>query len=278
MIQKMSIGFSTCPNDTFIFHALIHDIIKCENILLFPELKDVETLNQDAVSGKYDISKLSFAALGHLLDQYALLRSGAALGRGCGPLIVAKPGIQIKADGSQVFAIPGLWTTAFLLLSLFLQKQPQVRIMPFDQIMPCIQRGEAEMGLIIHEGRFTFEQYGLEKIIDLGEWWEQTTSLPIPLGGIAIHRRIDSSTALRIEHAIAESVQYALQHPDAAMPYILKHAQELDPQVIQQHISLYVNDFTINLGKEGEQAVDALMAMAGQKGLLPALGKPLFIN
>lgn len=276
MKQKIALGFSTCPNDTFIFHALIHDFVQCEDVLLAAELKDVESLNQDAKTGRFDISKLSFAALGHLLDQYALLRSGAALGRGCGPLVVAKPGIPLKNDGTQIVAIPGQWTTAHLLLGLFLPVRPNIVSMPFDQIMPCIQRGEVDIGVIIHEGRFTYQQYGLEKRIDLGEWWEQSTSLPIPLGGIAIHRRIEPGIAVRLERAITESVKYALRYPDVSQAYVMEHAKEMNPLVARQHISLYVNDFTIDLGKDGEQAIHTLFTMARKRGLLPASCKPIF--
>ncbi len=276
MPQQLTLGFSPCPNDTFLFHALVHRLVPCDDLRFSVELKDVESLNQNALAEQYDISKLSFAAVGHLLDRYGLLRSGAALGRGCGPLLVARRGTSLDPGSNQVIAIPGLWTTAHLLLGLFLPEPPMVSPMPFDQIMPCIQKGDVDIGVIIHEGRFTYSEYGLDKLCDLGEWWEETTSLPIPLGGIAIHRKIAERTARTVEKAIAESVRFAWRFPEASQAYVEQHAQEMNLSVIRQHIALYVNNFTIDLGEVGETAIRTLFTKAAQKGLIPPLHNPLF--
>ena len=278
MDKKLKLAYSTCPNDTFIFYALAHNVIDCGELKFKIELADVETLNQHARAGVYDISKLSFAAIGHLVEEYGLLRSGAALGRGCGPLLVAKPGFDIEKLSSKKIAVPGMWTTACMLLGLYLSKNPEAVPMPFEQIMPAIQNDKYECGVIIHEGRFTYEEYGLVRVIDLGEWWEEKTSLPVPLGGIVVRRDITSSITRKIEDLIRSSVEYSFNHRNEADNYIKKYAQEMSPEVIRQHIDLYVNDFTLNLGKEGEEAVNTLFRMARDSKMLPESNSPLFIN
>ncbi|MGE0083555.1 MAG: 1,4-dihydroxy-6-naphthoate synthase [Desulfococcaceae bacterium] len=276
MKKKLSLAYSTCPNDTFVFYALAHHKTDCGNLEFSITLADVETLNQDAVSGKYDVSKLSFAAIGHLSDTYGLLRSGAALGRGCGPLIVAKPGFDKSGLNSANIAVPGLKTTANMLLGLYLSGQAHVTPMTFDRIMPGVAAGEYAAGVIIHEGRFTFADYGLICLEDLGHWWEHKTSLPIPLGGIAIRRDLGEKTAICVEKAIRDSVNYAFANPEAADEYIRSYAQEMDPLVIRQHIDLYVNNFTEHFGTEGEEAVNTLFRMGRECGLLPEGTAPLF--
>jgi len=221
---------------------------------------------------------LSFAAIGHLIEKYALLRSGAALGRGCGPLLVAKPGFDIEKLSSKKIAVPGMWTTACMLLGLYLSEKPRAVPMPFEKIMPAIQKDEYDCGVIIHEGRFTYEEYGLVKVIDLGEWWEEKTSLPVPLGGIAVRRDISSSIAIKIEELIQSSVEYSFNHREKADNYIKKYAQEMSSDVIRRHINLYVNDFTFDIGEEGEEAIKTLFALARKSGILPISSVPLFIN
>jgi len=282
MKQTLSLGYSTCPNDTFIFYALAHNLIDCGDLRFDIHLADVETLNQNAKSGKFDVSKLSFAAMGHLQDKYAILRTGAALGRGCGPLIVAKPGIVETGCGpvsihTKKIAVPGIWTTACMLLSLYLEKTPANLIpMPFDQIMPSVAKGDADIGVIIHEGRFTYKEYGLVSFSDLGKWWEQKTSLPIPLGCIAVKRDIPSEIAEKVEKAIRDSVTYSFHNKGCADKYIRKHAQEMSQSVIQQHIALYVNDFTLDLGNEGNAAVETLFRMAQQYRIINGAGAVLY--
>ncbi len=278
MRQKLSLAYSTCPNDTFIFHALAHGLVECGGLSFDIALHDVERLNQDAAAGVYDISKLSFAAIGHLRERYALLSTGAALGRGCGPLIVAKPGVSLGETGRKKVAVPGLWTTANMLLSLFLPESPEVIPMTFDRIMPAVAEGAVDFGVIIHEGRFTYGEYGLECLQDLGQWWEGETGLPIPLGGIAIRRDIAKETAELVQKAIGDSVKFAKANPTASADYIRHHAQELSAEVTSQHIELYVNDFSIDLGDEGVRAIETLFARAEAKGLIPPSDTPFFLS
>lgn len=272
----LTLGYSTCPNDTFIFHALAHARIDLKGLSYDITMADVEALNQKAAAGVLDISKLSFAAIGHLLDTYALLHSGAALGRGCGPLIVARPGADLATIGNFPVAVPGAWTTASLLLTLFSSRPVQTVPMTFDRIMPAIQSGKMAAGVIIHEGRFTYETYGLTCLMDLGQWWETQTGLPIPLGGIAVRRNLPPEIIRKVEAAIRASVSYAWENPEAAADYIARHAREMAPEVISRHIALYVNAFTRDLGEEGRLAVETLFRKAREKGLVPESSAPLF--
>ena len=274
--KNLRLGYSTCPNDTFIFYALAHNLIDCEGFKFKIELQDVETLNQQAQTGMLDISKLSFAAIGHLQDKYGLLHSGAALGRGCGPLIVARPGARPEQLELKKIAVPGLRTTACMLLGLFMSEKPDAVPLPFDKIMPAVQRGDFDFGVIIHEGRFTFKEYGLICLLDLGKWWESRTSLPIPLGGIAIRRVLGVKTAEKVDTAIQASVKYAFNNRNKTYRYIKKHAQEMKQSVIRQHIDLYVNDFTLDLGDEGAEAVEMLFSTARDKGIIPKSDLPVF--
>lgn len=275
---NLSLAYSTCPNDTFLFHALATGLIDLKGLSYNITLDDVETLNQKAKQSVYDISKLSFAAMGHLQDTYGLLRSGAALGRGCGPLVIAKPdqAKDLKTSKDVTIAVPGLYTTANLLLGLYMGRQTHVTPMVFDEIMPAVAKGDCDYGLIIHEGRFTYPSHGLCQVVDLGEWWESETGLPIPLGGIAVKRDLPSKTIETIEQSISESVSYAFQNPEASDDYVKTHARELSDDVIRQHIQLYVNDFTVNLGQEGTLAVENFFDLARSNGVLPSSSKPLF--
>jgi 1,4-dihydroxy-6-naphthoate synthase len=274
----LTLAYSPCPNDTYIFYALAHQKIATTGLKFNIALHDVEYLNQAAKENRYQISKLSFAAIGHLLDSYVLLNAGAALGRGCGPLFVARKGIDLSRLLKSRVAVPGLWTTAYLLLSLFTPNPPDIMPMQFDQIMPAIQAGEYDGGVIIHEGRFTYENYGLTCLVDLGEWWEAQTSLPIPLGGIAIRRDIPKENALQVESAILKSIQYANQHPHETDLYIRSHAQEMDDDVINRHIGLYVNEFSMDLGEIGIRAIETLFSMARTKRMMPDVDQNIFLR
>jgi 1,4-dihydroxy-6-naphthoate synthase len=278
MSQPIQFGFSPCPNDTFSFHALVHGRIPTGGFSISAELADVETLNQAARTGRYEMTKLSFAALGHLLDRYALLRSGAALGRGCGPLIVARPGFDPARLADAPVAIPGDWTTAALLLGLYRNGPGPTAAMTFDQIMPALAEGQFEAGVIIHEGRFTFPEYGLVEMVDLGQWWESETGLPIPLGGIAVRRDLGRTAAEVLEGAIRESVSHAFAHPEESAEYVRAHAQEMSPDVVRRHIDLYVTEFSLNLGKEGEGAVEGLFERARRAGLLPGTSASVYFG
>ena len=277
MKQNLTLGYSTCPNDTFIFYALAHNLIESRGLQFKIELADVETLNQQARAGVFDISKLSFAAIGHLLDTYGVLRSGSALGRGCGPLVVARPGFNLNQIDSKKIAVPGMWTTACILLGLYLSKKPDVVPMLFDLIMPAVERGDLDFGVIIHEGRFTYKNYGLISLLDLGKWWEQKTSLPIPLGGIAIRRDIAPEIARSVETAIRESALYGFKHRTETDGYVKKYAGEMSSAVIRRHIDLYVNEFTVEIGEQGKEAVEALFEMARDRGMLPESKMPVFV-
>ena len=217
----------------------------------------METLNNLAFNGALDVTKLSFHALGHVLDKYVLLKSGSALGRGCGPLLVTKTNnASTISPADMQIAVPGKYTTAALLLRMCFPQCRNIKIMRFDSIMPAIVNGDVDAGVIIHESRFTYKQYGLSLIQDLGAWWEDVSGCPIPLGGIAAKRSLGKEQIAKIDSVIAKSVQWAFRHPRESRPYIKKHAQELDDKVIDEHINLYVNDFSINLGEEGLSAIN----------------------
>ena len=266
----LTLGFSPCPNDTFIFEALVHGrLADCPGF--GPEvLADVETLNAWALEGRLDVTKLSFHALGHVLQEYVLLDAGAALGRGCGPLLVAGREIEPAALVDQPIAIPGRYTTAAMLLGLFLPTARQLVVMPFERIMPAIVSGEVAAGVIIHESRFTYQGHGLKLIQDLGAWWEKVSGHPIPLGGIVARRSLGDELLRRIEQCIRQSVRWAFAHRKAGMDYIRQHAQELDEQVISSHIALYVTPFSESLGGEGLAAVTDFLARGRAAGILPA--------
>jgi 1,4-dihydroxy-6-naphthoate synthase len=278
MNQTLTIGYSPCPNDTFIFYALIHGKVRVPGIEFHEQLDDVETLNRMALEGRLDITKISYHALGHLRERYALLRSGSALGRGCGPLLVAPPGTALPDLKRGKIAIPGKLTTAFLLLRLYDPSFGNFAVMTFDRVMEAVAQGEAAAGLIIHESRFTYPLYKLEKLIDLGEWWERHSGLPIPLGGILGKRALGRDILLAVESGIRESLRYARTHGDEVMDYCRRHSQEMVEQVMKNHIDLYVNDFSIDLGEEGITAVRQLFHEAEMQGLFPSSGKQLLVE
>ncbi len=266
----LTIGFSPCPNDTFIFHALMHGEAgpACPSFAP-PLLADVETLNEWALEGRLDVSKLSFHALGHVLDRYQLLGAGSALGRGCGPLLVAGRRLGEGELAGLTVAIPGRYTTAALLLQMYAGTALRTRVLRFDRIMPAIAAGEVAAGVIIHESRFTYAQHGLVLLRDLGAWWEEATGFPIPLGGIVARRSLGGERIAAIDACIRASVEAAFARPERSMPYIRQHAQELDEEVIRAHIGLYVNPYSASLGEEGLAAVREFLARGRRAGLLP---------
>jgi 1,4-dihydroxy-6-naphthoate synthase len=277
-MKTLSLGYSPCPNDTFIFYALTHGKVKLPDHKIIERLEDVETLNQLALEGLLDLTKISYHALGHLRDQYALLHSGGALGRGCGPLVISRDKTDMLALRGKKIAIPGQLTTANLLLQLYGEGYEDLLIVPFEQIMPCLMRGEADAGVIIHESRFTYRDVGFHEVLDLGAWWESDSGLPIPLGGILARRDLGAEAIKQADKAIRASLEYAYQHPREPKDYIKHHAQELDDEVIDSHIELYVNDFSLGLGDEGIAAVEALLGRAEQRGLIPKSNEPLFLS
>lgn len=276
--KMLTLGFSPCPNDTFIFHALVHGLVPEAPSFAPPLLEDVETLNQRALRAELDVCKLSFHALGHVLDHYVLLRAGAALGRGCGPLLVARNPLPPDQLAGLRVAVPGRYTTAAMLLGLYAPRCKQPLVMRFDRIMPALARGEIDAGVIIHESRFTYRDHGLVMLADLGAWWEESSGLPIPLGGIAARRSLGAERIGAIEQAIRRSLELAGANPGGAMAYIRRHAGELDEQVLQAHIALYVNDFSLDLGEEGRRAVAVFLERGRQAGLFPPSAMPLILD
>jgi 1,4-dihydroxy-6-naphthoate synthase len=260
--MELSLGFSPCPNDTFIFHALVHGLVEVPGVSFTTRLEDVETLNRLAVAGELDVTKVSYGALPRLLDEYVLLRSGGALGRGCGPLLVAREPVDPADLRGARIAVPGRMTTASLLLRLFDPDLPPGIEMVYSDIIPAVAAGRVDAGLIIHESRFTFQDHGLSLVVDLGEWWERTTGAPIPLGAIVARRGLGAEMIRSVEDAIRESVRHAFHHPGRSAAYIATHAQEMEPEVVRRHIELYVNDLSVDLGDEGEEAVRQLLSRA----------------
>jgi len=275
-MHQLSLGYSPCPNDTFIFYGLIHRKIDCPNVVFNERLEDVETLNQLALQGQLDLTKISYHALGHLREDYVLLRSGSALGRGCGPLVVATQATSMSKLRGQKIAIPGALTTANLLLQLYSVGYEDLLILPFDQIMEAVITGQAAAGVIIHESRFTYQQYGLKQILDLGQWWEEDSGYPIPLGGILAKRSLGTDLIRQIDAALRQSIEYAFSQPQEPQDYIKKHAQELEDEVIRNHINLYVNNFSLDLG-EGVLAIKTLLQRAEERDLIPSCDLPLFV-
>ncbi|MDY0301394.1 MAG: 1,4-dihydroxy-6-naphthoate synthase [Trichlorobacter sp.] len=276
MHTQLTLGFSPCPNDTFMFYPLVHGLVKAGDFCFKEQLEDVETLNRMAMQSLLDISKVSYAALGFIRDEYVLLRSGSALGRGCGPLLVAGNPMEFDVLPQKTIAIPGAYTTACMLLRLFNPRLHQLVEMPFDKIMPAVASGAVDAGVIIHESRFTYQTIGLHKLLDLGSWWEAETGLPIPLGGIVARRSLGTDAILTIEQALRAAVDYSRHNPAAAARYISSHAQEMSSEVCAAHIGLYVNDFSSNLGEEGEQAICELLQRAEAAGIVPACNMSLF--
>jgi len=278
-MKTLSLGYSPCPNDTFIFYSLIHGRIDTDGLRFEEVLEDVETLNQMAVQSRLDITKVSFHAFGHLRDDYCLLRSGGALGKGCGPLVVARGEAEMRDLIGKKIAIPGRLTTAFLLLQSFDPGlKENIKVMPFDKIIDAVKNGEADAGLIIHESRFTYQLAGLRKVIDLGDWWEKETGRPIPLGGILAKRSLGADLVRKVDLLLRQSIEYAFSHRSEPVSYIKQHAQEMEDVVINQHIDLYVNDYSLDIGQDGERAVEELFRRAEEKGIIKSSKKPLFIS
>jgi len=276
-MPTLSLGYSPCPNDTYIFHALIHGLVPCGDLTFAERLADVETLNTLALQGVLDLTKISFHAFGHLRDRYVLLRSGAALGRGCGPLIIGDGTLSLDQLKGKTIAVPGRLTTANLLLQLYFNGVNELLILPFDQIMAAVRQGRAAAGVIIHESRFTYQHYGLQQMLDLGQWWEEETGHPIPLGGILAKRSLGEERISQVDQALRSSIEYARSHPQEATSYIRQHAQELDDTVIRRHIGLYVNDYSIDLGEDGLAAINCLLNKAEQVGIIAKTDLPLTI-
>ena len=276
-MKPLTLAYSPCPNDTFIFTPWVEGRIP-DAPPVVERLEDIDVLNNMALAGEGDVVKVSFHAYGHLRDRYCLLRTGGALGRGCGPLVVARSPISRDALAAATVAIPGSLTTAALLLRLWAPDLPpdRIRVMRFDEILSAVRDGSVDAGLIIHESRFTYPRYGLSQVVDLGDWWERETGHAIPLGGIAMRRDLGETLIRRTERALGDSVDFAHAHTGAIWPTVRRHAQEMDDEVMRQHIELYVNAFTRGYGAEGEAAIRHLLNTAEQLGIVPPSVQPLF--
>lgn len=277
--MKITLGFSPCPNDCFIFDAIVNKRIDLEGLEFDVKMEDVETLNRWAVEGKLDSTKLSFHAYSYLTEMYQLMNAGSALGFNCGPLLISKKDFtidEVTANKLKI-AIPGILTTAHFLFSIAFPNATNKTEMVFSEIENAVLYGEYDVGLIIHENRFTYEQKGLKKIIDLGEFWESLIHAPIPLGGIVIKRDLPLDIKQKVDRIIRKSVEYAFAHPADSKPFIKEHAQEMDEAVMQKHIDLYVNQYSIDLGELGKKAVDLLMNKAKEMGVIKDVNKELFV-
>jgi 1,4-dihydroxy-6-naphthoate synthase len=258
-MRELTFGFSPCPNDTFAFHALVHGLVDAP-FRVTPVLLDIEELNRRAHTGELDLTKLSFGALPVVGDRYSMLGSGAALGHGVGPLVVAREPAALETAAAGRMAVPGLETTAFLLLRLLAPALGDVVEVRYDRILEAVAGGEFDAGLIIHESRFTYAEHGLVSLADLGELWEAQTGLPVPLAAICARSDLDEELRAGAEAAIRASVEHAFAHPEASRSYVRAHSQELSDEVCDAHIALYVNEFSIDLGAEGREAIAALTA------------------
>ena len=279
--MKLTLGFSPCPNDTFIFDALIHHKIDTEGLEFEVFFDDVETLNQKALRGELDITKLSYHAYAYVLEQYVLLDSGSALGFGVGPLLIAKHDLNatdLRSKNGKLVGIPGKYTTANFLSGVAFPELQNKREMMFSEIEQALISEEIDLGLIIHENRFTYQDKGLKKIIDLGDFWEKETGAAIPLGGIMIKRSLEEDVQLKVNRLIRKSVEYAFENPKSGFDFIRANAQEMSEDVMYKHIELYVNKYSVELGEEGRRAVQTLFDKARQVGMIPSSDFNLFLT
>lgn len=259
--MKLSFGFTPCPNDAFAFHALVHGLVPAP-FEVEPVLLDIEELNRRSAGAELELTKLSFGAAAASGDRYRLLRSGAALGRGVGPLVVAREAASLEDAAAGRVAVPGLETTAFLLLRLAAPTLGEVVELRYDRILDAVAAAEVDAGLIIHESRFTYREHGLASVADLGDWWEGETGLPVPLAGIFARSDLDPEVAAAAETAIRASVEYAFANPEASRDYVRAHSQEMSDEVCAAHIALYVNEHSVDIGDEGLAAIDRLLGRA----------------
>jgi 1,4-dihydroxy-6-naphthoate synthase len=282
--MKLTLGFSPCPNDTYIFDALIHHKIDTEGLEFEVYYDDVETLNQKAMRGELDITKLSYHAFAYVANQYVLLDAGSALGFGVGPMLICKGNEdelrnQLETRGSQLkIGIPGKYTTANFLLSLAFPQATNKQELVFSDIENALLEDRIDVGLIIHENRFTYQDKGLNKIMDLGDYWEKQTGLAIPLGGIVANRNLPDEVQHKINRVLRRSVEFAFANPKSGLEFIRSHAQEMSEEVMYKHIELYVNQYSLDLGIEGKKAIQLLFDTAHEKGVIPEIKENLFLN
>ncbi len=275
--QTIRLGFSSCPNDTFIFDAMIHAKIDTEGLDFELVIEDVEELNRRAFNTELDVTKISFNAYTRLVDDYILLDAGAALGENCGPLVISNKECSMQELRDKVIAIPGINTTANLLLTLAFEDYQNKKEMLFSDIENAVLDGVVDAGLIIHESRFTYREKGLHKVLDLGEYWETKTNTPTPLGGILAKRSLGNELIYKINRVLKRSVEYAFANPKSGLDFIRQHSQEMSEEVMYKHIGLYVNHYSLDLGEEGKNAVRTLFEKAMEAGLIQEVTKKLFL-
>jgi 1,4-dihydroxy-6-naphthoate synthase len=275
---KLRLGLSPCPNDTFVFHALLSGLVDTGGVEFEPVIEDVESLNERMQRGELEVTKASFAAFAHARERYAAVRTGAALGRGNGPLVVAPRPTKPFELGDRRVLLPGALTTAALLFHGFHPECDDTPSMRYDQILPALLRGDAEAGVVIHELRFTYRERGLHLVEDLGERFEGTTGAPVPLGGVFVRRDVPPGVAADVERWVGESLAAARRDPSASREFVRRHAQELDEGVTAAHIGLYVNEFSADIGDEGADAVRRLLILAEKADRAPASAQPLFVS
>lgn len=278
--MKLTLGFSPCPNDTFIFDALIHHKIDTEGLEFEVFYDDVETLNQKAFRGELDVTKLSYHAFAYVVNQYVLLDSGSALGFGVGPMLISKFEYSIE-DLNNVkhkIGIPGKYTTANFLLGLALPEATNKQEMVFSEIEDALLAEKIDVGLIIHENRFTYQNKGLKKIIDLGDYWEKQTGCAIPLGGIVANRKLPLDIQHKLNRVLRKSVEFAFANPKSGLEFIRSHAQEMSEEVMYKHIDLYVNKYSVDLGEEGRKAINLLFDTAKEKNIIPHIKEEIFLT
>ena len=268
MAVELTLGYSPCPNDTFMFNAIAGGMATLDGYRLMPVLHDVETLNGMAMDAVLDISKVSFHAWLKIKGCYRLLSSGAAMGFGCGPILVARRSLKRADIPSCRVVLPGRWTTANLLFQLWAPRHCTVSFTSYDRIFDTLAAGQADCGVIIHESRFTFESAGFKPVVDLGAWWEAKTALPIPLGGIVAKKRLGQRLIHKIDDTVRRSIVQARKYPEETMPYVRRHAQELEKAVLSAHIETFVNDFSTAMAPSGHKAIETLERMAREKGVL----------
>jgi 1,4-dihydroxy-6-naphthoate synthase len=276
--MKLTLGFSPCPNDTFIFDAMVHGRIDTEGLEFEYFLADVEELNRRAFEGNVDITKMSYHAYAYAANNYMILDSGSALGRKSGPLLISKRRISPDELTDKLIAIPGKYTTANLLISIFWPDAKNKKEYLFSDIEGALLSNEVDAGLIIHETRFTYHKKGLLKIADLGEYWENLTDMPIPLGAIVINRSVPEDIALKVNRILRRSLEYAYRDSIASFDFVVDNAQEMDKNVMNNHIKLFVNDFTLELGTEGRAAIEKLYHLAGELKVIPEMPQRIFLT
>jgi 1,4-dihydroxy-6-naphthoate synthase len=278
MNNALGLAYSPCPNDTFIFAAWTNGLLDGAPPVRV-HLQDIEQLNSGAFKAEHPLTKVSYGAIPLLMEDYRILRSGGALGRGCGPLLIARPGTgqTVEDFRDKLVAIPGEMTTAFMLLRLAMQMRPATVQLRFDTIVQAVAQGAVDAGLIIHESRFTYQDAGLVPIVDLGDWWETQTGMPIPLGAILARKDLDESQAHGIDETIRKSLRYAYENESAVMPYVRAHAAEMSESVMRKHIDLYVNEYSNDVGEEGIAAVRELFHRAHKAGVMPETTEAIFV-